>query len=137
MPKKSSTASIPKPRAEPSRKRKLVKRELPAAPGAGRIIVVKKGEDLRAGIQSRLDAMKADYETIEFFWTKIITSPDYASTREYPEHSQKASLWELREGVKNFQEYKTKMKRFKVLVDHFQEGFDYELTIDEVVEILS
>jgi hypothetical protein len=132
--------STQKPKAAPSpkpKKRPLIARGLPAAPGAGNIFVVKQGEELRANLSDRLEAMKRDFEKVEFFWSKIIKDPTFSETREYPELSQLTAMWELREGVRNLQEFKGRMKRLKVQTDFFEVGKDYELTVNEVVEILS
>lgn len=140
MPKAAKGNATPKPKAEPSPKpvkRILVKRGLPPLPGSGNIIVRKRGEDLRVNVIDRLEAMKKDFEKIEFYWSKIITSSTFNETKEYPELSNLAAMWELREGVRNLQEYKTKMKRLKVMLDHFQPDHDYELTVDEATEIMS
>jgi hypothetical protein len=129
--------STQKPKAARSPKRLLVARGLPAAPGVGNIFVVKRGEDLKANLTERLEAMKRDFEKVEFFWSKVIKDPQFSETREYPELSQLMAMWELREGVRNLQEYKGRMKRLKVQVDFFEDGKDYQLTMNEVVEILS
>lgn len=129
--------STQKPKAGRSPKRKLVKRGLPPTHGSGNLIVVKRGEDLRANVEDRLGLMKRDFEKIEFYWSKLIKDPTFNETKEYPELTNLASMWELREGTRNLQEYKMKMKRLKVMLDHFRDGYDYELTVDEATEIVS
>lgn len=131
------TVATPKSRADRSPERPIVRRGLPATPGAGNLLVLKSGEELRENLLARLEAMKDAFETVKFYWEHILKDPDYNSTREYPEHSQHVAMWELRENVKDFAEYKSKMKRLKILADHFEPGKDYELTVDEAVEILS
>lgn len=138
MPKAGKSTQKPKAaRSLKAPKRALVKRILPPASGAGNLIVVKSGEDLRGNLEDRLNQMKRDYEKIEFYWSKMITSPTFGETKEFPELSNLASMWELREGVRNLHEYKTKMKKLKVMLDHFKAGNDYELTVDEATEIVS
>lgn len=120
-----------------SKRRSLVKRGLPPMPGSDNLVVVKRGEDLSEALSARLGEMKKDFETVEFYWNKLVDDPTYNETREFPDHSRLVAKWELREGVRGFQEYKSRMKRLKTLIDHFQPGYDYELTVKEVVEILS
>jgi len=134
--KSQASVSTPKTASKP-KKRPLVKRGLPPTAGAGNILVVKAGEEIRENVQSRLDAMKKDYETVEFHWNKLITDPTYNETKEYHPNSQLLAKWELLEGVKTLVDFKTRMKRLKVYVDHFQPGTDYELTVNDLVEILS
>jgi len=98
---------------------------------------VRSGEDLLRNVTERLELMKRDFEKIEFYWSKIIKDPTFNETKEYPELTNLASMWELREGVRNLMEYKMKMKRLKVMTDHFRPGHDYELTVDEATEIVS
>lgn len=137
--KKSQLAVVtPKTAARPFKgKRKLIRRGVESRPGAGNILVIRPGEFLRENVQERLNAMKADFESIEFHWTKIMTMPHYHETREYPKLVELSGKWQLKEGVKDLVEFRGKMKRLKVLVDHFQPGHDYELFVDEVVEILN
>ena len=127
-----------KPKAGRSRKRVLVKRGIPAVAGAGKIVVVKKGEDLRANLEARHGLMLKDLETIEFFWDTLMKpEKDYSGSKEWPEHLARVNKWELQEGVKSIYDYRAKMRKLKTWIDHFQPGRDYELTVDEVVEILS
>lgn len=136
MPTKSQPASAT-PKTTSSKKRKFVARGLPPTPGVMNLLVVKRGEDLRVNLQSRLSAMQADFEKVEFFWSKMIKDRTFNETREYSEYGQVVMDWELREGVKDVTEYKNKMKRLKVLIDHFADGMDFELTVSEVAEVLS
>jgi hypothetical protein len=98
---------------------------------------VKSGEDLREGIVPLLTAMKADYESIEFHWGKLMSDPTYFETKEYPGNTSLVVKWELQVGIRTLVDYKSRMKRLKTLIDHFKPGYDYELTLKEVVEILS
>ena len=126
-----------------SKPRKLVKRSLKNRPGSGNLIVIKSGEELRQNLQSRLDAMKVDFEKIEFDAKKTIESTykekpiSYSETKEYRAYGELMALWEIREGVGSYHDYRKKMKRLKILIDHFDPAKDYELTVDEAVEILS
>jgi hypothetical protein len=127
-----------KPKAARSRKRILVKRGIPAVAGAGKIVVVKRGEDLRSSLETRYNLMQNDIETVEFFWNTLMKpEKDYSGTKEWPEHLALVNKWELHEGVKTIYDYRAKMRKLKVWIDHFQAGHDYELTVDEVVEIQS
>jgi hypothetical protein len=81
--------------------------------------------------------MKRDFEKMEFHAQKMLSDVEYHETKEYPELLAMEATWKMREGVGDFVEYKSKMKRLKLLIDHFQPGKDYELTVDEAVEILS
>jgi hypothetical protein len=129
---------IPKPKAGRSRKRVLVKRGIPAASGASKIFVVKRGEDLRELLSTRYNLMQKDLETVEFFWNTLMKpEKDYSGTKEWPDHLALVNKWELHEGVKSIYDYRAKMRKIKVWLDHFQAGHDYELTVDEVVEIQS
>ena len=101
------------------------------------LMVIKRGEDLRANVSARLGAMQADFEKVEFFWSKMIKDRNFNDSREYAEYGQVVIDWELREGVKDITEYKNKMKRLKVLQDHFADNMDFELTVAEVAEVLS
>lgn len=137
MPKAPSASSTRKAKADRSPKRRVIPRGLPPTPGVMNILVVKSGRELHENLQTRLEAMKLGYEKVEFFWTKLVNDPSFNETREYPELSQVVRNWELAEGVKDFLEYKTKMKRLKALLDHFQPDCDYELTVAEAAEVLS
>ena len=81
--------------------------------------------------------MRTDFETIEFFWEKTMNDPEYSSSREYPGNMVIVKKWELKEGVKDLMEYRKRMKWIEALAVHFQPGRDYELTINEIMEILS
>jgi hypothetical protein len=126
-----------------SKPRKLVKRAIKNRPGSGNLIVVKSGEELRQNLQARLDSMKVDFEKIEFDAKKTIESTykektiPYSETKEYREYGALMANWEIREGVGSYHDYRKKMKRLKILIDHFDPEKDYELTVDEAVEILS
>ena len=137
MTKAKPVVPIPKMPAAHSPERKIVKRGLPPLLGSGNLVVIKKGEDLLTGLQDRLGVMKKDFETVEFFWSKVMKDPTYNETKEWPDHLAMVTKWELQEGVKNLAEYKAKMRRMETLIDHFQPGHDYELTVNEVVEISS
>jgi hypothetical protein len=119
-------------------KRTLVKRGIPAIAGAGKIFVVKRGEDLRSALETRYVLMQKDVEMVEFFWDTLMKpEKNYSETKEWPEHLAKINKWELQEGVKTVHDFRAKMRKLKVWIDHFQAGRDYELTVDEVVEIQS
>jgi hypothetical protein len=105
--------------------------------GSDNLIVVKSGDDLHVGLTALLDEMKADYETIEFHWSKLVSDSNYFETKEYPGNTSLLAKWELRAGVRTLIDYKSRMKRLKTLIDHFKPGYDYELTVKETVEILS
>ena len=134
---------MPEPDTE---NRTLVKREAENRPGSGNIVVVKSGEELLENLQPRLAAMKADWEKIEFDAVKTMedgynprTVP-YVESREFKEYAQLLGNWELKEGTQrgfDYFAYRAKMRRLEVLVAHFKPGHDYELTVDEVVEILT
>jgi hypothetical protein len=127
-----------KPKAARSRRRVLVKRGIPPVAGASKIIVIKRGEDLLAGLKDRYALMQKDLETVEFFWNTLMKpEKDYSGSKEWPEHLALVNKWELHEGVKSIYDYRAKMRKLKVWIDHFQAGRDYELTVDEVVEIQS
>lgn len=136
---KSAPVATPKKPGARSRKggprRPLMRRGLLPTPGADNLLVVKAGEDLRAGLEERLGAMKADFEKVEFFWSKTLSMPEFSQTREYTELAQMIGRWEMIEGVRDILQFKAKMKRLKTLLDLFQPGCDYELTVREVVEI--
>jgi hypothetical protein len=131
-------SATPKPKAALSRKRVLVRRLIAAAPGAGNIVVIKRGEDLRELLTTRYNLMQKDLETVEFFWNTLMKpEKDYSGTKEWPEHLNLVNKWELHEGVKSIYEYRAKMRKLKAWIDHFQSGSDYQLTVNEVVEIQS
>lgn len=127
------------PTASATRKtaRKLVPRGLPPTPGVANMIVIRSGDDIRGNLVARLEEMKRDFEKIEFFWTKLLQDSNFHDSREYHENGELVRKWELQEGVKDLIEYKNKMKRLKILIDHFRPGFDYELTVQEAVEVVS
>lgn len=136
---KQASASIQSPKAGRSRKRRpLIKRGLPLSPGAGKIVVIKHGEDLRRLLEDRFALMQKDLETVEFFWDTLMKpEKQYSETKEWPEHLAMVNKWELQEGVKSIYDYRSKMRKLKIWIEHFQPGCDYELTVDEVVEIQS
>lgn len=136
MPLRTLRAADATPKTKPP-PRKLIRRGLPATPGVMNLLVVKRGEELRENLQARLSAMQADFEKVEFFWQKMVKDRGFNETREYAEYGQVVMDWELREGVKDLLEYKNKMKRLKVLIDHFAPGLDFELSVAEVAEVLS
>lgn len=111
--------------------------------GAGNIFVVKSGEFLRQNLASRIKSMEEDYDKIKFHEEKGIessfrpNSEPYSSSKEYVLYGEILQKWLLREGIGGFAEFRSKLNRLRTLFDHFQEGMNYELTVDEVVEILS
>jgi hypothetical protein len=107
------------------------------AHGAGNIVTVRRGEDLRASLETRISAMRADFERVEFYWDKTVNDPEYHASREYPGDSAIVKKWDLLENVRDLVEFRKKVKWLEVLREHFQPGRDYELTVNEVVEILS
>lgn len=117
--------------------RELVSRPANRPSGAGHILVVKSGEELKKNIASRLEAMQADYQTVDFFWGNLGKDSDYSEAKEWKDHFGIVTKWELQEGVRNLQDYKAWMKRLTVLRDYFDPAKDYELTVDEVVDLLS
>jgi hypothetical protein len=121
----------------PSNGRIHVQRGLPPTPGAENIIVVKRGEDLQANLKSQLEMMENDREQVEFWWTKGLTDPQFSESREHKEYAPTIMKWEMEYGIRNLPEYRAKIRRLKVLIDHFNPGYDYELTVAEVVEIQS
>ena len=127
-----TAAAIPK-----TGRRKLVPRNLLPAPGIANLIVIRSGDEIRRNLSGRLADMMTDLEKVEFFWDKLIRKQDFHETREYHEYGDLARKWELQEGVKDLMEYRNKMNRFRVLLGHFHDGFDYELTVQEAVEVLS
>lgn len=137
MPKPKS--AIPKTAGKPGleKLRPLVSRGLPPTPGIANLIVIKSGEELHAAFEERLEAMKKDFEKVQFFWTHLIGDPNFHDSKEFKEYGDVVRGWELQAGLKDLVDYKNKMKRLKVLIDHFKPGFDYELTVQEVVEALS
>lgn len=133
----SLVTATQKTQVEPTPEREFVRRKIKNRLGAGNILIIKKGEDLRSNLKDRLQAMKDDFADMKFHAEKLLTDMTYNETKEYPGFAQREITWQLTEGVANFIEYKSKMKRLKLLIDHFQPGKDYELTVDEAVEILS
>ena len=117
--------------------RKLVPRGLPPTPGIANMIVVRSGDDIHSNLAARLEDMKKAFERVEFFWSHLVNDTNFHDSKEFREYGEVVRDWELREGVKDFIEYKNKMKRLKVLIDHFKPGFDYELTVQEAVEVVS
>lgn len=131
------SGSTPKTKGDRSRKRELVRRGTKNRPGAGNLLVIRSGEDLRGNLEGRLAAMKDDFERMEFHAKKTISDFTYNETKEYPDNLALEMTWKLRENIRDFMEYKAKMKRLKILIDHFQKDKNYQLTVDEVVEIFS
>lgn len=128
----------PPPVVGPAAPRKVIPRGLPAAPGVGNILIVKRGDELRAALMARLEPMKKDFPDVERYWVNIITNSEFGHQyKEYTPLTNLVSGWELKEGVKDLIAYKNKMKRLKTLIDHFNPEYDYELTIDEVTELNS
>jgi hypothetical protein len=131
-------AATQRPKAGRSRRRILVKRALPITPGASNILVVKSGKDIHAMLEPRYAAMMKDYETVEFFWNTLMQpQKEYSDSKEWAGHLALVNKWELQEGVKNVYDYRAKMRRLKVWMDHFNPSKDYELTVAEVVEMQS
>lgn len=120
-----------------SEPRVLVKRLVPPVAGSGNIVVVKSGEELLKNIAYRLGLMQRDQATVELFWDKIMTDTTYNETKEFPDHNKMVQRWELKEGVKLPGQFRAKMRRFEIFAAHFKPGHDYELTVDELVEILT
>jgi hypothetical protein len=118
-------------------RRKLVKRGLPPVSGVANMIVVRSGDEIHSNLHARLDEMKKSFEKVEFFWDHLINDTNFNDSKEYKEYGEVVRGWELREGVKDLIDFKGKMKRLKVLLDHFRPGFDYELTVQEAVEVVS
>lgn len=117
--------------------RKLVPRGLSPTPGIASMIVVRSGDDIHSNLVARLEEMKRDFKRVEFFWTKLLQDPNFHDSREFRDDGEIVRGWELQEGVKDLIDYKNKMKRLKVLLDHFRPGFNYELTVQEAVEVVS
>lgn len=121
----------------PKKPRELIKRQIPLVSGAGHIVVVKSGEDLRASLTPRYEAMARDLEKFEFYWDRIVTDSTYHETREFPDHNRMAKRWMALETVNTPQQYRARMKKLKTWLDYFKPGSDYELSVDEVVEIVA
>lgn len=134
MPKKKPPVESP---PTPKGKRILVKRQVSPVAGAGNIIVVKSGEEIRAGLIPRYQAMEKDAQTVDFYWNRLVVDPNYNETKEYPLHTNIINKWMVQENVKVLPEFKARMTRLKILIDHFQPGHDYELSVDELVGILT
>lgn len=118
-------------------RRKLVPRGLPQTPGVANMIVIRSGDEINGHLSAELEAMKKDFVQVEFFWNHIVNDPNFNDSREYNEYGPIVRKWELDAGVKDLVDYKSRMKRLKVLLDHFRPGSDYELTVQEAVEVVS
>lgn len=135
-PKKSTQKTVQgKTAPPPTKERTIVRRGTKPKRGSGNILVTKRGEDLRQELEARYSAMEADLKQVEFFWDKIMSDAQFSETREWNELRPILSKWEISENVKTIIDYRGKMRRLKTLIDHFKPGYDYELTVDEVVEI--
>ena len=114
-----------------------VLRGLPPTPGAINLITVKSGEDLQANLKVQLEEMEKDKHQVEFWWTKGLTDQNFSDSKEHKEYAVTVMKWEMEYGIRSLPEFREKMRRLKTLIDHFNPGYDYELTVGEVVEIFS
>ena len=121
----------------PSNGRIRVPRGLPPTPGAINLITLKSGEDLQANLKTQLEEMEKDKYQVEFWWTKGLTDPNFSDSKEHKEYAAAVMKWEMEHEIRSLPEFRTKMRRLKTLIDHFNPGYDYELTVGEVVEIFS